>query len=144
MKAAFYKNTKRPGIAGLFDALIRKVTGGPYSHCELVFSDGMAYSASIQDSGTRFKRIEFDPAKWDFIEFVIDESQVRKFCVAEDDCRYDFPGVFRFLVSRIRESKNRWFCSEVCCAALQEAGRLWGVNAWQVHPSMLYEFLRGR
>jgi len=146
MKVAFYKYAQRPGLAGLFDALIRRVTHGPYSHCELVFPDGVSYSSSIQDDGTRFKRIVFDPAKWDFIDLPelppIAMAWMEKFCTGELGSGYDFPGVFRFLCPRIPESKNRWFCSEIVCAALQEGGLLWGINAWQVHPSKLYELLR--
>jgi|SRR6185369_2368035 len=146
MKVAFYKYTGRPGIAGLFDALIRKVTKGPYSHCELVFPDGWCYSASIQDGGTRFKKVAFDEGKWDFIELEFTREQMRKseaFCLDERKCGYDYPGVFRFLVPAIRESKNRWFCSEIVCAALQEGGLLWGgVKPWQVHPSGLHNLLR--
>lgn len=145
MRVAFYKYTKRPGIAGLFDALIRKVTKGPYSHCELVFPDGMAYSASIQDGGTRFKYISFDLEKWDFIDlplFVVQMARMDAFCIKETGSDYDYPGVFRFLLPVIPESENRWFCSEVVCAALQEGGLLWGVNPWQVHPSLLYSLLK--
>lgn len=145
MRIAFYKNTKRPGIAGLFDALIRKVTGGPYSHCELIFSDDLAFSASIQDGGTRFKQIAFEPAKWDFIELTgINETRARSFCLRNAKRGYDFPGVFRFLIAGIPHSKKRWFCSEICCAALQEGGILWGINPWQVHPSALHGYLNAR
>jgi len=140
MKVAFYKH-HRTGMAGLFDAVIRVVTGGPYSHCELIFPSGMAYSASIQDGGTRFKRIEFDPARWDIITLPLDRFASELFCFREHGCGYDYPGAFRFLVPSIPQSKKRWFCSEVCCAALQAGGLFPGVKAWQVHPTLLYQLL---
>ena len=67
MKAAFYKAT-RPGLQGLYSRAARAVDRGPYSHCELVFSDGLSGSASYIDGGVRLKRIDFDPEHWDFIE----------------------------------------------------------------------------
>ena len=140
MKVAFYKY-HRGGIKGLFDWLIRIVTNGPYSHCELIFSDGQAYSSSIQDGGCRYKDIVFDPEHWDIIEVAADEQTMRRFCDEEKGSGYDFPGVFRFLVLEIKESPDKWFCSEVCASALQHGGRLLGVKPWQVHPSRLYQLL---
>jgi hypothetical protein len=141
MQVAFYKH-RRGGIKGLFDWLIRLVTRGPYSHCELVFDQGRAYSASMQDGGTRFKLIEFNPDHWDLVPVNMDELPVFWFCKDELGSKYDYPGVFRFLVPWVRESKERWFCSEVCCAALQRAEYLpKNIKAWQVHPSRLYQIL---
>lgn len=67
MQAAFYKAT-RPGWQGIYSRAVRVIDRGPYSHCELVFSDGMSGSASYIDGGVRLKRIDYDPAHWDFVE----------------------------------------------------------------------------
>ena len=67
MQVAFYKGT-RSGIAGIYSRGVRFITKGKYSHCELIFSDGMSASASFMDGGVRFKRIEYDPAHWDIID----------------------------------------------------------------------------
>jgi hypothetical protein len=76
MKVALYKG-KRGGFAGAFDASVRWWTRGPYSHVELVFSDGMSASASARDGGVRFKRIDFKPEHWDFIDLSVDEEHLR-------------------------------------------------------------------
>ena len=76
MKVALYKG-KRGGSAGAFDASVRWWTRGPYSHVELVFSDGMSASASPRDGGVRFKRIDFKPEHWDFIDLSVDEEHLR-------------------------------------------------------------------
>ena len=76
MKVAFYKG-KRGGFAGAFDATVRWWTRGAYSHVELIFSDGMSASASARDGGVRFKRIEFKPEHWDFVDLKVDEKQLR-------------------------------------------------------------------
>ena len=75
MKLACYKG-KRGGTAGFFDAAVRWWTRGPYSHVELVFSDGMSASSSMRDGGVRFKEIEYHPDRWDFIELNVDEEYV--------------------------------------------------------------------
>jgi len=140
MRVAFYRYRK-PGIAGLFARFTRFITGGTYSHCELIFANGQAYSASIQDGGTRWKRIEFDPEKWDILEVPVDERRARQFCNAEEGCLYDFQGICRFLFPWVRESKTRWFCSEIVTAGLQAAGLLKGIPAHLVHPTLLYWLL---
>ncbi|MDA8428189.1 MAG: hypothetical protein M0T70_02935 [Geobacteraceae bacterium] len=141
MRIAFYKY-HTPGVMGLFARFTRFITGGPYSHCELIFSDGQAFSASIQDGGTRYKRIDFDPAKWDIMEIASQQSRARAFCDEEKGCKYDFIGICRFIFPWAKESKTRWFCSEVCTAALQKAGVITAViPASIVHPMLLYWLL---
>jgi hypothetical protein len=148
MKIAFYKHN-RGGFAGILDRIIRTVTRGPYSHCELVFVhdgmiDQMAYSASIQDSGCRFKTIVFDSSRWDFIPVQLTLEQqlaVLALCEEENGSGYDFLGVFRFLIPSIKESPDKWFCSEICAAALQRAGLLRGEKPWQLHPNKLAQLL---
>ena len=50
--AAFYQGT-RPGLPGLYNRLVRWLDRGEFSHCELVFGDGMSASASFMDHGVR-------------------------------------------------------------------------------------------
>ena len=50
MKIALYKGTL-PGWRGWISRLVRFADRGPYSHCEVVFSDGMCASASWLDGG---------------------------------------------------------------------------------------------
>lgn len=76
MRIALYKG-KRGGFAGAFDAAVRWWTRGAYSHVELIFSDGMSASASSRDGGVRFKRIDFNPEHWDFVELKVNEEQLR-------------------------------------------------------------------
>lgn len=70
MKVAFYKAT-RPGLEGVFNALVRWWTKGPYSHCELILEerDGLALcgSASWLDGGVRLKWIKLNPEHWDLL-----------------------------------------------------------------------------
>ena len=57
----------------IIEWVIRKVTGGQYSHCEITvpvaFSDGLfdCYSSSFRDGGVRCKRMQLPAEKWRWI-----------------------------------------------------------------------------
>lgn len=119
MRVALYKGT-RPGLSGLFNILTRWWLGGPYSHCELVFSDGWSASSSFLDGGVRFKRIEYDPARWDFIELEsqFDEEEARTWFVVHQGMKYDLLGLVGFMIRPIKGHSNRVVCSEAVMEAL--------------------------
>ena len=119
MKAAFYKAT-RPGLQGIYSRAVRWIDRGPYSHCELVFSDGLSGSASYIDGGVRFKRIDYDPTHWDFVELPdAAESFAREWFSANDGAPYDLMGNVRFVLPWLADSDKGWFCSEAMAAALK-------------------------
>ena len=120
MKAAFYKGT-RPGWQGLYSILVRFVDGrGKYSHCELVFSDGMSGSASYIDGGVRLKRIDYDDTHWDFIDLSPSmEPYARDWFEANKGAPYDLMGNVRFVLPWLADSERGWFCSEAMAAALR-------------------------
>jgi hypothetical protein len=134
VRVAFYKGT-RPGLAGLYNRAVRFWCQGPYSHCELVFADGMAASASFADGGVRFKRIDFDPANWDFIDVQADEARAREWFEARKGAGYDLLGNLRFVVAPLPDDASRYFCSEALLSAL-------GVpNAWRFCPNGAHDIL---
>lgn len=118
MKLALYRAT-RPGIQGIYSRVVRLVDGGQYSHTEIVFSDGLSASASFIDGGVRLKRIDFDPAHWDFIDLSPSmEPAARQWFADHEGAGYDLIGNLRFVAWFARPSKSRWFCSEAVAAAL--------------------------
>lgn len=118
MKAAFYKGT-RPGIAGLYNRLVRWWRKGPYSHVELVFSDGISASSSFEDGGVRFKQIDFDPDNWDLIELPgYDEPAARAWFEQHEGEPYDVLGNIGFLWRPISGMRWMQFCSEAFLSAL--------------------------
>ena len=121
MKVALYKG-KRGGFAGVFDAAVRWWTRGAYSHVELVFSDGMAASSSTRDGGVRFKRIDFKPEHWDFIELKVDEEQLRASILErleqEADLRRRIPD--KLARAFIAHSLNQGFDEEYARAFFEE------------------------
>jgi len=134
MKVAFYTATL-PGLQGLYSRLIRWIDHGPYSHCELLFSDGLNASASYVDHGVRFKKFVFDLAKWDVIEIDADEASARAWFESHEGATYDVIGVARFIFGFLHQNPSRWFCSEAIAAALGMP------DAWRYGPSDLYSAL---
>lgn len=143
MKIAFQKRD-----TGVFAWLIKLWTWSKYSHCEVVFSDGTAFSSHIANGGTRF--ISFlspSPRVWDFIEIPAsrqEEDEIRAWCEFELNCKYDWFGIFFSQVLPLRrEHPDRWFCSELCATVVQKLLRLpTRPPACAYSPGGLYRELR--
>lgn len=141
MYVAFQKDSRT-----FFGKVIRLWTRGQYSHTELVFSDGKWFSSDETDNGTRFIDGPKPDCSYDYIHVPVheyDEARIREFCEAENGCAYDKKGIgFSFLPIPIGyQSETRWFCSEICTAALQLAKYCSGYTPARVHPNKLYKIL---
>lgn len=117
---AFYK-----GPTGLFGRLIRAATKSPYSHVELIAGDAYygqlteCYSSSETDGGVRMKSICLDGEEWDLITLLHYPSTAANFIQQKAGQKYDWLGILLSQVFPLaRHRKNRWFCSEICAAAL--------------------------
>jgi hypothetical protein len=145
MKIAFYKAT-HPGIQGWFNRAIRWFEKGPYSHTELIFSDGMSASSSMLDGGIRFKYIGYDPAKWDIFELpegLIDEHEARQWYADREEARYDVIGICRFIFKFLPDNPKQYFCSETqaCIIALHHPEVLSWMNPNEIAPNKLARLL---
>jgi len=139
MQVAFYKGT-RPGFQGVYSRLVRWVDRGPYSHCELVFSDGMSGSASFIDGGVRLKQIDYSPQNWDIFNLPDHlEPAARAWFEAHKGEPYDLLGNLQFVFWLVREAPTGWFCNEACGAAigLLEPWRL-GPNGFAAYIQSTY------
>ena len=135
-RIAFYKGT-RPGIAGLYNRLGRRMDHGLYSHCELVFSNGMSGSSSFMDDGVRIKYIGYTSGDWDFVDLPEHlEPHAWSFFVQERGKKYDLMGNINAAFGWVSHSKDRWFCSEVIAAAFQLN------DPWRYKPNGLYAVLK--
>jgi len=144
MKISFYK----AWVAGDFkDKVVSLWTMGPFSHCELIFSDGVCFSSSWREDGVgvRYKKIKFLPNRWDVIEVPTTETQeaiIRCWCDkrVEERARYDWWGIVQFVIPFIKQRDEDWYCSEICIAALKEGGV---VNYSNFNsPNNLYRLLK--
>lgn len=100
-------------------------------HTELVFSDGMSYTATT-DAGLVLRPAPSpDDPLWEFETIPCsadEESTVRMHCAAQigqqvkDGGGYDWTGALRSAVCLGREHPQDWFCSESTADALQVLG----------------------
>lgn len=137
MKIAFYKGT-RPFPQSLFNMGVRWWTGGIYSHCEIIFSDGVSASSSFMDHGVRFKQIDYknSESQWDFIDLdQFDESKTRRWFYCFHGCKYDVLNLFGFILRRKDGFSNKYTCSEACASALGLS------DPWRYDPNSLYSVL---
>lgn len=121
---------------------------GPFSHVELVLEHAprrasLCFSSSWRDGGVRLKRIGLEETadKWTLVPLAIDARSgraVRHWCMRHLGGRYDIPGVLAFKLPLVRQRMNWWFCSEICVAALQQAGLLGDVKPHRISPNALY------
>jgi hypothetical protein len=136
MKIAFYKKrNKFP--TDIISELIKWWDGGPYSHCELIFSSGVSASSSMQDNGVRFKHIEYGE-HWDIIAVPeqFSEAYAYEWFVTNECAAYDFLGDVGFVLNRGIQDKNKWFCSEAIASALGFS------DAWRLSPNGLYSIIQ--
>jgi hypothetical protein len=135
MKIALYKST-HPGLAGLYNRFVRWFDQGQYSHCEIIFSDGMSASSSFKDHGVRFKSITYTSDNWDFFEISDNyEACAREWFTAHNGQGYDLVGNVRFALGFLKAPGDRWFCSEALGAALGIA------EPWRLSPNGLAALL---
>lgn len=115
-RIAFYKAQ----YGDIFDAIVSKTTHSPYSHCELIFSDGVCASSSPRDDGVRFANISFGN-HWDIFDLHPDlsENDARWWFAYNDGQAYDFIGAIGSAFKLPFHSKKKKFCSLACAAALE-------------------------
>lgn len=138
MRLASYTAT-RPGLQGLFNRAVRWWLHGPYSHTELVFSDGMCASCSWMDKGVRLKAIEIHADKWDVLSLPphIDEAATRARVEAsiqageQTKFRYSLLLLATFVVPPLRRflAERDQVCSTYIAWALC-------LPSWQQHDPM--------
>ncbi|MFZ6773021.1 hypothetical protein ACO0LB_09945 [Undibacterium sp. SXout7W] len=136
MRIAFYA-ANHDGLPGIYNRLVKWWTRGRYSHVEILFTDGLCASSSFMDGGVRFKHIDLDIKKWEFIT-VPDELEpaARAWFEQHQGQKYDVLGNVHFILSIVVGEKRKWFCSEAVAAAL-------GIREpWRFDPNRLAAILR--
>lgn len=134
MKLAFYQ-----GRGTWVDRFIRWRLNGPYSHVELVFSDGVSFSAKAGE-GVRFTAgIQWAPGDWFFVVIPAryHERVVRLWCQHQLGQRYGYWEMARFLLPFLPVRRGEKFCSQVCLNALKQVGLWAGIDPADVGPNQL-------
>ena len=152
---AFYKGRPGKGASlrdryrALFDATIRLVTRSRFSHCEFAIPDPQrpdvyfCVSSSSRDGGVRGKYMALPGDRWDLLPAfdlkgrrTITDAQVSDRLRVHEGQKYDWIGVFRFICPLLRQSKNRWFCSEFVATVLGMD------NPERQTPQTVYQYLK--
>jgi hypothetical protein len=137
---AFYKGRSSQRWQRIQDAAIRRMTGGQYSHVELIEGRAvlgevaLCLSSSGRDGGVREKEILLKPDSWDLMLLDVDPSGPAEFIRARIGARYDYTGIVLSQVFALGgHSKVNWFCSEIIGRAL---GLL---SSQRISPQMLFD-----
>ena len=134
MKLAFRKPVD------LIDHLVSIVTMGPYCHVGIVY-DNMTISSEKKNGVV--KHIFEDSAICDFIEIETSkEKEIIEFLENEIGCKYDLFGTLRFVLPFIKQSSDKWFCSELVVTALAKDSRFKGWEAQRFSPNSLYKKIK--
>lgn len=114
------------------------------AHAELVFSNGStcgAYANGVRWDTAGGRGIFENPELWAVEEVPAspeEEQRVWDFCAGEIGCPYDWAGVARFVLPFLDADPDKWFCSELVVAALQELGLFAGLDPWRMSPADVY------
>jgi hypothetical protein len=132
IKVIFYKDS-----GNFFDKLIRWWTYGPYSHCEIVIN-GVMYSADSRNNIVRKAYFMQDVSKWDEVTLNLPSAPIKAFLESQLGKEYDYIGIIFSQIFNLKfHNKNKWFCSELCAAALKtDLGIL--QSSQRIHPNKLY------
>lgn len=139
LRIAFYKAEGK-----LLDKVIRWWTKSPYSHCELLFPDNWMFSADAWSNRVRFTD-QFNLENWDVFSVPLDDGKLlmlRDWCAYREGRKYDWWGVVQFLLPFVKQSPDRWFCSELCAAGLKFVGKIpVRTETSKISPQGLFELL---
>lgn len=137
---AFYKGRGTTLWQRLQDWGIRFATRSPYSHVELIpgraefDQPNTCLSSSGRDGGVRETQITLKRAHWDLVDMPDQPDEIADFIRQRSGARYDYLGiVFSQILSLGRHDSAKWFCSEICAAALGMP------NAQRISPQALYD-----
>lgn len=155
---AFYKGTRQENPkARLFDRLICwwHLSRGRFSHVELVIPGtrmggrATCASASSRDGGVRSKRITLTTGRWVLVTLPFHPSMPAVDWFDEhEDARYDWRGVAGFVLTWLRDSWSRFYCSRALALAIRSAALAhpdpavsleWPVAA-RISPSALFQW----
>ena len=134
MKLAFHKGD------AVLSRIIEYGTHGPYSHVELVFSDGLSFSARAElNPAVNIITPDFSDQLWDFIEIPAKypEQPARAWAELQKGKGYDWAADFAFPMPWIKDDTHKLMCASSCTLALQQAGLFRDFLPSQVSPVQL-------
>lgn len=139
MKIAFKKADK-----GLLDWTITKWTGGPYTHCIMIFNDTSVFEAA-PFKGCHWKASFIYDLSYDYLILNLsdeEETTIKSFCNKVNGRGYDWTGVLlsQIIPLSIDEPK-RFYCSELITKCLHKIGLLLDIKPTATNPANLIRLL---
>ncbi|MDY4480309.1 MAG: enoyl-CoA hydratase [[Pasteurella] aerogenes] len=142
---ALYKGRASNWRERIEDWLIRKVTRGAYSHCEIAVERLEdwgeydfrpvydCYTSSPRDGGVRCKVINVaDTNKWDLVELQnVTEAQIKAYFEQTQGKKYDLWGALGIVLG-FKQRGESFFCSEWCFNVLMNSE-----DGWRFSPNQL-------
>jgi len=144
VQLAFYFG---PGDA--LTSIIRSVTGGPFSHVELVFSDRRCFSSSGRrgiggEGGVRWVSKALDEGWW-LVELpeVTPAQEAAAVAMANSfvGLPFDWFGLVDFVIPIFPKRKDRWYCSEICLLVIQDCFEMLPGVSRKIHPNKLFNLV---
>jgi hypothetical protein len=144
------------GPGSFVDTLIRWWTQSPYSHCELVFTDGTWFSTdTAEPQHVRLLPPEQTPATLDPVAFLANydviripmseanEAKMRTWATSVVGAAYDWAGIYFSQVLNLGwHTATRYFCGEVDTEALEVGGVPFTLQPQRYNPGRLAKTLR--
>jgi hypothetical protein len=137
MKIIFYKAK----YGTYWDKFIAWLTDGPFSHCEIVFSDGKCFSASPRHGGVRFKDINIIEERWTEIDLgdIPEEEEIINWCSTQIGKKYDYFGAIGLVIPFFPNDPETWYCSEICSTIINMTSKIHLKN--NIDPNKLYRII---
>lgn len=108
----------------LVSALIREKTFSPYSHVEFLLDDGTTLGARHED-GVQIRPFNYAHfSRTEILSAAVTDDEKRAilaFAHAQVGKPYDTGAILGLCADRDWRDPTKWFCSELCTAAFQQA-----------------------
>lgn len=136
MRIAFYV-----GLDTKEDKIVKMLTGSDITHCEIVFSDDICFSARPKSGTTYNTYTNLNNTKiWKIFDLPWitedQEKRIRQFCNQESYCKYDWMAVILGRINPMHNHPEKWFCSEICSHVLRPYTK--GLDDFWYTPGRLY------
>lgn len=91
-----------------------------HSHAEIVI-DGVCYSSSLRDGGTRAKQINLNTGRWDVLDVPVwfNEDAAKKIAKSLLGRKYDRRGALALAIPSLGQNDGKIFCFEFVAQCLQ-------------------------
>jgi hypothetical protein len=134
---------RRGGV--LYSYLIRILTLSPYSHVDLIFSDGATFTAEGHFRRVMLYHKAHDPEHWDVFPLLLTEGQerrARKLAESLKDEPFGMLEMYSFLLPFLPWRKNYWICSSAIMYVLQRGARVFRGGSHKISPKGVFKLLR--